>query len=309
MEEEVIDAVFGNVGTMMTFRVGAFDSEVLEKEFAPTFMAVDLVSLGFRQLYLKLMIDGVSSQPFSAKSMEAISRPEISFKDAVIVSSREQFARTKEEVEKNIAYWHDEGKIKEVHKEINREPSREIRKDVRPLSVMSKPVSQTMTKEPYREAWRQTDSHRSVKNVYGSRQIEGYVRNPESSPEKQTDNLAPKIDENKQAFIKATEILQGKVSKIGIENPPIFEKTISLSALRQETDKKNPSKENISSLKDALSRVVNQPKFVEKQIKEKPKSMSKIEPKQPVFTIDHGVAKPEVPEKVLRDLLKMEDTK
>ena len=271
MEEEVIDAVFGNVGTMMTFRVGAFDSEVLEKEFAPTFMAVDLVSLGFRQLYLKLMIDGVSSQPFSAKSMEAISRPEISFKDAVIVSSREQFARTKEEVEKNIAYWHDEGKIKEVHKEINREPSREIRKDVRPLSVMSKPVSQTMTKEPYREAWRQTDSHRSVKNVYGSRQIEGYVRNPESTP--------------------------------------IFEKTISLSALRQETDKKNPSKENISSLKDALSRVVNQPKFVEKQIKEKPKSMSKIEPKQPVFTIDHGVAKPEVPEKVLRDLLKMEDTK
>src|SRR3989344_2990907 len=72
MEEEVRDAVFGNVGTMMTFRVGAFDSEVLEKEFAPTFMAVDLVSLGFRQLYLKLMIDGVSSQPFSAKSMEAI---------------------------------------------------------------------------------------------------------------------------------------------------------------------------------------------------------------------------------------------
>ena len=74
MEEEVRDAVFGNVGTMVTFRVGAFDAEVLEKEFAPTFEAADLVNLGIYQIYLKLMIDGVSSQPFSAKGMAPIAR-------------------------------------------------------------------------------------------------------------------------------------------------------------------------------------------------------------------------------------------
>src|SRR3990172_8101973 len=73
MEEEVRNAVFGNVGTMITFRVGAFDSEVLEKEFAPTFMAADLVNLGFAQVYLKLMIDGVSSQPFSATTLPLLS--------------------------------------------------------------------------------------------------------------------------------------------------------------------------------------------------------------------------------------------
>src|ERR1019366_6511692 len=46
MDEEVRDAVFGNVGTMIAFRVGAYDSEVLEKEFAPVFIAEDLVNLG-----------------------------------------------------------------------------------------------------------------------------------------------------------------------------------------------------------------------------------------------------------------------
>src|SRR5258708_39819082 len=98
MEEEVRDAVFGNVGTMISFRVGAFDAEVLEKEFAPTFEATDLVNLGFAQIYLKLMIDGVSSQPFSATTMGPISKPDISFRDAVIKSSREQFAHPRAEV-------------------------------------------------------------------------------------------------------------------------------------------------------------------------------------------------------------------
>src|SRR3990167_3446029 len=115
MEEEVRDAVFGNVGTMVTFRVGAFDAEVLEKEFAPTFTAEDLVNLGIYQIYLKLMIDGVSSQPFSAKGMAPIARPEINFKEAVIKSSREQFAKPRSLVEKSIIDWHDDGAIRVKH--------------------------------------------------------------------------------------------------------------------------------------------------------------------------------------------------
>jgi Type IV secretion-system coupling protein DNA-binding domain len=105
MEEEVASAVFGNVGTMMAFRVGAYDAEVLEKEFAPTFMAPDLVNLGQRQIYLKLMIDGVSSQPFSALTMPPIPEPEISHRDRAVAFSRAQFSRPREEVEKNISDW------------------------------------------------------------------------------------------------------------------------------------------------------------------------------------------------------------
>src|SRR6201999_2730943 len=78
MSEEVRAAVFGNVGTMITFRVGAYDAEVLEKEFAPQFTAEDLVNLGRFQIYLKLMIDGVSSPPFSATTLNPIERPIVS---------------------------------------------------------------------------------------------------------------------------------------------------------------------------------------------------------------------------------------
>jgi energy-coupling factor transporter ATP-binding protein EcfA2 len=109
MEEEVRDAVFGNVGTMITFRVGAYDAEVLEKEFAPTFTAEDLVNLGFVQIYLKLMIDGVSSQPFSAMTMAPIEQVGRSHREEIIASSRQQYAHPKAEVEAAIKAWHEEG--------------------------------------------------------------------------------------------------------------------------------------------------------------------------------------------------------
>lgn len=105
MEEEVRDAVFGNVGTMIVFRVGAFDAEVLEKEFSPQFTAEDIVNLGIFQIYLKLMIDGISSQPFSATTLAPIAKPENSSMTSVINESRKQFANNRAEVEKKIDEW------------------------------------------------------------------------------------------------------------------------------------------------------------------------------------------------------------
>jgi len=108
MTEEVRAAVFGNVGTMISFRVGAFDAEVLEKEYGPEFTAQDMVSLGFAQVYLKLMIDGVSSRPFSATTLAPIAKPEKSFRDQIIANSREVFSRTRVDVENEIKGWHEE---------------------------------------------------------------------------------------------------------------------------------------------------------------------------------------------------------
>ena len=110
MEEEVRDAVFGNVGTMIVFRVGAYDADVLEKEFAPIFIAEDLVNLGLRQIYLKLMIDSVASLPFSATTMPPITPPEVSHADEIIEYSRKTFAKPRSEVEKHITSWHEEGR-------------------------------------------------------------------------------------------------------------------------------------------------------------------------------------------------------
>ncbi len=99
MSDEVRAAVFGNVGTMVVFRVGAYDADVLEKEFAPQFTAEDIVNLGQFQLYLRLMIDGVGSQPFSARNIPPIATPAVSFKDQVVQSSRAQFGQVRSIVE------------------------------------------------------------------------------------------------------------------------------------------------------------------------------------------------------------------
>lgn len=92
MEEEVRSAVFGNVGTTVAFRVGPFDAEVLETVFSPEFTKEDLVNLGFAQVYLTLMIEGVGSRPFSAVTLPPIEAPPRSYRNEVVATSRTQFA-------------------------------------------------------------------------------------------------------------------------------------------------------------------------------------------------------------------------
>src|ERR1700690_1266689 len=66
---KVRDAIFGNVGTLVVFRIGAEDAEFLVKEFEPIFTEVDIVNLPKYQILLKLMINGVASDPFSATTL------------------------------------------------------------------------------------------------------------------------------------------------------------------------------------------------------------------------------------------------
>lgn len=102
MSDEVRAAVFGNVGTMVTFRVGSYDAEVLEKEFSPVFEADDIVNLGAYQIYLRLMIDGIGSQPFSARTLPPLEKPQVSFVEEIIGSSRRRNTTPRAEAEKNI---------------------------------------------------------------------------------------------------------------------------------------------------------------------------------------------------------------
>jgi hypothetical protein len=262
MEEEVRDAVFGNIGTMVTFRVGAFDAEVLEKEFAPTFSAEDLVNLGFAQIYLKLMIDGVSSQPFSARTLAPIAKPDISFKEQVIKSSREQFARPRTLVEEDIIKWHGEGAQKEPKQN---------------------------TAEDYNGRHNNNSNDRRINENKDRRTDVNY-----NSPKPQE---IPKPDPNKEVFIKAAEILREKEA---IKNP----QTVPLSSLTnniRQDNKKTPSKENISGLRDALSKIVG---TSEKKPEVKPASNPVIQEKKQEKEI-----KNEVPENVLRKLLDMDDSK
>ncbi len=105
MEETVRDAVFGNVGTIISFRVGAEDAEFLEKEFMPEFNSFDLVNLAKYNIYLKLMIDGMAGRPFSAETLPPIEKLEKSYEQEIIKYSQEKYGNPKKIVEEKISLY------------------------------------------------------------------------------------------------------------------------------------------------------------------------------------------------------------
>ncbi len=103
---KVRDAIFGNVGTMIVFRVGAADAEFLEPEFEPEFVIQDIVNLPNYHIYLRLMVNGVTSRPFSAKTLPPFKLKEPPLQpDEVISYSRKRYARPREVVEDEISRW------------------------------------------------------------------------------------------------------------------------------------------------------------------------------------------------------------
>ena len=107
MPEEVRDAVFGNVGTTIAFRVGPLDAELLEKVFAPKFLVEDIVNLGRNQIYLSLMIDGIGSPPFSARTLPPFPIPAESYREEILAFSRNTYAHPRDQVEHVIKDWHE----------------------------------------------------------------------------------------------------------------------------------------------------------------------------------------------------------
>lgn len=157
MEEEVQDAVFGNVGTLISFRVGAADAEYLEQEFAPYFMQTDLVNLDKYSSYIKLMINGISSKPFSMQTlppmMEHVGRGDI-----VRRVSRERYGRSRTIVEDKVKRWSGvtlgdkEKGERAIGGEENKRPTRLNRQPVQPklnerdlVDVVIKPAGDMIT--------------------------------------------------------------------------------------------------------------------------------------------------------------------
>lgn len=104
MEETVRDAIFGNVGTLSIFRIGADDAHAFERELAPEYTETDLVNLTKYNNAMKLMIDGVASSAFSASTLP-ITWEKTGNRDEAIAYSREHYARSRSEVEQQIIEW------------------------------------------------------------------------------------------------------------------------------------------------------------------------------------------------------------
>ncbi len=119
MEEGVRDAVFGNVGTLISFRVGANDAAYLEKEFSPTFEKDDLIGLDNRHMYLNMLIDGVATNSFSARSVDVVPGTGENV-DQIVAMSREKYAKPREEIEEQIRRWSNMDNV-DVDRSIDRQ--------------------------------------------------------------------------------------------------------------------------------------------------------------------------------------------
>ncbi len=255
MPEEVRAAVFGNVGTMITFRVGAFDAEVLEKEFAPYFEAQDLVNLGFVQIYLKLMIDGISSQPFSARTLPPIDKPIVSFKKAILDNSRAMFARPRAEVEANVRDWHDDG--------------HSVKKNPTTTAPMPTPKSATTITPNSTNYSRIAPVHSTpvaapkvAPNpiLPKSQPPAPEVKKPDNAGNSVSHHLAANNHQNK-AFLKPDDvqsaIARGDLAVVDIPRNGAVKAP-------KKVDDKGPKPENVNALRNALSSVLSEIKEKEK---------------------------------------------
>ncbi len=221
IEENIRAAVFGNVGTTITFRVGPFDAEVLKTVFEPTFTAEDLVNLGFAQIYLTLMIDGVGSAPFSATTLPPMEEPSISFKNQIIRFSQETYGRSRTEVEKLIAEPQknsDTQPQKSSNKKdinLNKRNNKNINKDNKKIIQREKKQKNANPQKNEFQEVKKTPSHKKQPpyEIKSKQNITNQKREKDVSNSKK-DSLKNAILKLKQSNQKSpADILRKKLSK------------------------------------------------------------------------------------------------
>ncbi len=101
MSDTVRDAIFGNVGTMITLRVSADDAPVLAKPFAPQFLPEDLLNMANRNFVVSMIIKGEKAPTFSGKTL-SLPPNQTDFTQQIVEHTRFTYARNRSEVEADI---------------------------------------------------------------------------------------------------------------------------------------------------------------------------------------------------------------
>jgi hypothetical protein len=100
---KVHQAVLGNCGSIITFRIGGEDAVKMKPEFAPLFDVKDMINLAVGEIYVKMTIDGESYDPFSAETLKVLPPNHPSYRDEIVESSRRKYAIPKGAAAKLIA--------------------------------------------------------------------------------------------------------------------------------------------------------------------------------------------------------------
>ncbi len=99
---KIRDAVFGNAGTMVSFRIGVEDAEIMAKEFAPVFNEFDVINIDRFHAYVKLMISGTASRPFNMQTLPPLAPAAPELAAAIKRLSKLKYSRPRSEVEGEI---------------------------------------------------------------------------------------------------------------------------------------------------------------------------------------------------------------
>jgi len=227
MEEPVRDAVFGNVGTIISFRVGAEDAEWLEREFAPEFTAQDLVNLGKYNVYLKLMIDGLTSSAFSAITLPPFPKPEMSNVEKIINVSRERYGTPRQIVEDKISRWTG---MENMPDKIQTRPPQTTMLYETKCSLCGKDTRVVFQPQAGRPVYCKSCLNKVKKGDTGSR----------PSP-----NQSDKISEQKPVSVSLNEVMKMTPAPFGPKKP---KKEVNLEELREVLKEAKPEgKKEISS--------------------------------------------------------------
>jgi hypothetical protein len=258
MEETVRDAVFGNVGTTISFRVGPLDAEVLEKIFLPTFTAEDIVNLGKYQIYLTLMIDGVGSKPFSATNMAPLPRKAITYRNEVIENSRKMYANERGRVQGDIDAWHatvfETGK--ETKERLKKEAYLAEKAQKEKLIHGDKPAETAPSKIVI-----PTEIIKKIEQAPKSQQKREFTDKPKTQSLKNLASTKIATDKNKS-------LLKDALSK-ALQKPDNYQKQDQSNLQNQKTETAPPPKQEVQETQ------VNQKPIEDKKPKEIPEDILK----------------------------------
>ena len=189
------DAVFGNVGTLITFQVGSEDAEEIASQFGDEKMAEDIVGLPKYQAYVKLMIEGITSNPFSVATLPPPDFAQDKGRtEKIRKNSRERYAEKREEVEDKVRKWSASAKAARTAQK------GEDKKKEKELEEIKKARKKGMKLDEYRK-WRDREMWTNSYNSLKKKITNGEELSEEEKVE--MENLKKRLDEGGGPTVEA----------------------------------------------------------------------------------------------------------
>jgi len=286
----VRDAVFGNVGTMIVFRCGADDADFLEKEFDPEFTPQDIVNLPNYKIYLKLMVDGITSRPFSAKTLPPMAKGNIKIEEEVIKTSRESYCKPKEVVEREINNWSGMSLG-------NENSAGDVEKFSAICSVCKNETKVPFKPEPGRPVYCKDCIAKikagEIKPIKGS---VNQIRNEETKFFKPLADLGIEFEQKDQSAVAINNYSEKNNVNTNYKKPNVFSKLKKVFVPNKNyTQKQKVTGENLA-LREILNKTLNDNKFLNDQLEKKPEIKQEVKKEtQPFISLSKlNSSKPQI---------------